>query len=604
MIAYKSKKKGMTGILDIAYECYRQDRRGSYNLDFNAFSTALNRAKLDLAPQEIDMLFDYLESSSCNGTVDYYAFVNSLKEGGTGDTRRNMVIEAFHRFDYKGQDVIDLRMIGVLFNPRNHFDVKGGRRTQDEIAAQFSDSLKIFTEINNNSGVVNFEKFIEFWEYLSPSVAKDSEFEEFLRAAFRYNELPNKGVRSKKSDIEKFEKKNKYAMESGNLRKGENPRLQGQLDNLRTQLSKGGPKKMFHFYQNMKHNDHDNDGKLVSREFIRTFGDMRLSFPESELFSMIQSLDTEKSGFISIPQFMCTFVPELNPARNQVVSDLLDALQSASDPNCVTLTNIKKFFFPRGHVDFISRKRADYDIKQEFFSMLNTFLGLSGGVHEIISKEILLQFFEIFSNAYPEDDEFCDILIGSFRMDKICGRSRVHSSHLDRYSDQDSVSANKSNLHAPFGTQEDLPGQKTPSIQSGYRGGHRNYESRPQSSQGDSVQGDYHNQYSNEKSQGRNSNRLDFKKARQERIENESQYGNNTPNRDEYRRPSHQSSHLHTPEAYRNSPKAFNHGETSGESRRHQNHHSSPYSNQAHSRSGHQGHEPTLEEVRHAIIHQ
>lgn len=193
MISYKAKRKGMTGILEIAQELYFVDRSENYMLDNGAFHSGLNRSKLELGAQEIDILFERFETTTRPGFLDYTDLINQLKYGGLNESRHEILQEFFAKLDHKAADVIDLRIMSNLFNARNHFDVKGGRRTQDEIDGQFKDALQIYSKISNGSSVVDYQGFVDFWSYLAPSVLKDTDFEYLARACFRFNELPNKG---------------------------------------------------------------------------------------------------------------------------------------------------------------------------------------------------------------------------------------------------------------------------------------------------------------------------------------------------------------------------------------------------------------------------
>jgi len=468
MIVYKAKKKGLTGLLEVAYECYVADKKKDFMLDRSGFTSALNRAKLDLGPQEIDSVFNYLESSSNPGLVDYESLVRDLKEGGLPQARRDMIADVFAKLDYKGAEVIDLRTLVNLFNAKNHYDVKGGRRTQDEMDLSFREAVHLYTQMNNGTATVDFLKFVDFWEYISPTILNENNFETLLRTAFRFNELPNRGQIKGKVNPKDEEVFNSHRQGDDGF---ENSRMMSQLENVRSQLAKGGPKKFITFYQMLKHNDHDHDGKLACKEFIKSFNDLRISMPEAEIIALFQYFDKKSSGFLDVPQFLCTFIPELNPMRLKVVQDLLSALAAPSNQQIILLSNVKKFFFPRGHPDFLQRKRPDYEIKDEFINMVNTFLGLSGGATEQVPRDIMLQFFEMMSNAYSNDTEFTDTLIGSFRMDKICTGSRPASSHLDNYSNADSVSVQRSRIQHPFGTQEDIPGafskKQIPSMRGG-----------------------------------------------------------------------------------------------------------------------------------------
>lgn len=468
MMSYKATRKGMTGLLEIAFECLNADRRGDSCLNFSSFSTALNRCNLELGQNEIESVFRYLESSRVPDHVEYFSMIEYLKNGGLNPNRRSILKDAFTKLDYKASQQVDLSVVVSLFNPRNHFDVKGGRKTQDEIQNEFKEAVHMFCELRGGNGVVNFNDFLDFWEYASPSVVNDNNFEAFIKQSFRYNELPNKKS-TKIGDIDKFEQRTASSAHSvtGSIKFPENSRVIGLMETLRNQLSKGGPKKHVQFYQALKHNDHDHDNKLAYKEFSKACHDLRVSLPDHELQTLFNAFDKKSNMFLDIPAFMCTFIPELNDRRQRTVDDLLGALSSPSEKSIVPLSQIKKFYYPRGHTDFTKKKRPDYEIKDEFFWLLSTFLQLSGGSQENIPRDLALQFFELYSNAFSSDDEFCDVLIGSFRMDRICNGTRPNSSHLEYYQHGDGVSVARSNISHPYSVAGDQPPVRPVSAQSG-----------------------------------------------------------------------------------------------------------------------------------------
>lgn len=325
---------------------------------------------------------------------------------------------------------------------------------------------------------------------------------------------------------------------------------------MRATLAKGGPRRFIQFYQTLKHNDHDHDGKVSCKEFVKSVQDLRLQIAENDVRAIFSGFDAKNVGFMEIAFFMCTFVPELSEQRLQVVQDLLTALAPKGKPDVVSMTNIKKFYFPRGHPDFLKRKRADYDIKDEFFQTLNTFLGLSGGVHEEIPVDIMLQFFEMMSNAYANADDFCDVLIGSFRMDKICGQN-LHGSSIrgdQSVGGSDAYSAKPSGIKHPFGTNQDMPaakmsrpqtGHQTPQVYNGF-GHHDHGEAygRPQTAdrrspaQADPVKASKNTQGSHEKPQFSREDQTPYRENRdngRRDMAEDSHRGDFTPARSSHR---------------------------------------------------------------------
>jgi hypothetical protein len=224
---------------------------------------------------------------------------------------------------------------------------------------------------------------------------------------------------------------------------------------LREQLTGKGPKGFILLYRSLKNNDYDADGKLSTKELIKALHDVRTELLDKEIINIFKVFDPSNSGFLSIAEFMNNFIPELNPRRRDVVEEVLDGLEGNSGK--LTFATIKKIFNARGHPDFHSGKKTDYDLKDEFFLVLNIFLSLSGGVNDFIPRDVLLQFFEIYSYAYTDDNYFENIMRGIFRMGKSTGFDPKKSTQYPESYENKSVHSQRTGerqsvKNAPFGT--------------------------------------------------------------------------------------------------------------------------------------------------------
>ena len=161
------------------------------------------------------------------------------------------------------------------------------------------------------------------------------------------------------------------------------------FEHLREQLSKRGPKGFVMLFRSIKTNDYDNDGKISCKEFIKSLSEIRIQLLEKETINVFKVFDPTNTGFISIVEFMSSFIPELNPRRRTVIEDLLNTLEGSTGGK-ITYTTIKKVFNPRGHPDFISNVKADYQIKDDFYLVLDAFLKLTVGVNDYIGRDVML----------------------------------------------------------------------------------------------------------------------------------------------------------------------------------------------------------------------
>lgn len=85
-----------------------------------------------MSDEDIESIFYYLEVPGLRGRMDYGLLIKDLT-AGFNNFRTGIVRSTFDRLDYQDTGKFDIRMLKELFNPRNHFDVKTGRKTTEEV---------------------------------------------------------------------------------------------------------------------------------------------------------------------------------------------------------------------------------------------------------------------------------------------------------------------------------------------------------------------------------------------------------------------------------------------------------------------------------------
>jgi hypothetical protein len=84
-------------------------------------------------------------------------------------------------------------MLKDLFNAWNHFDVKTGRRTGEEVLSDFNTAVDLYVSARSGSWKARSEHFLRFFELISPAIENNNHFESFCTLCFRWNEIPRKG---------------------------------------------------------------------------------------------------------------------------------------------------------------------------------------------------------------------------------------------------------------------------------------------------------------------------------------------------------------------------------------------------------------------------
>lgn len=387
----------------------------------------MNCLKVDLTKDELEAVAKYFQSAK--GNINYTLLLSDLT-AGFSTYRAGIVRESFDRLDYTEKGQFDLRMLKELFNPRNHPEVRSGRKTSDEVTSEFYGAINAYIDSQKGSSLIKIEGYIDFWKQLSPHIDSDLVFEGILKNSFRFNELPRKNKLEAPSPS--FQQNNlpvydnerthptdsiKYTIYPNSDKNVSKNYIFAIFDHMKKQLSKRGPKGLMQLYRTFKCNDYDGDGRLSCKEFTKSLHEMRVELLEKETINIFKVFDSQQSGFVNISEFMSSFIPELNEKRASGVQSLLDMLSGNSD--VISYKALKKSYYPRGHPDFLSNKRADYHIREEFFGILDSFLTLTGGINDEISRDLLLQFFEIYSFAYEDDALFTMIISGTFRLAKL-----------------------------------------------------------------------------------------------------------------------------------------------------------------------------------------
>jgi Ca2+-binding EF-hand superfamily protein len=77
-----------------------------------------------------------------DGTVDYDELMRSVV-GEMNNNRKALVRRAFEKIDRNGNGIIEMDDIKGVYNGKMHPDVKSGKKTEDEVLAEFLDTFEL-----------------------------------------------------------------------------------------------------------------------------------------------------------------------------------------------------------------------------------------------------------------------------------------------------------------------------------------------------------------------------------------------------------------------------------------------------------------------------
>ena len=157
---------------------------------------------MSLTDAEVKKLFDIFDKDH-SGQIDYDEFLSGIV-GEMNDFRVAIVKKAFDKLDKNHNGVIELDDIRGTYSARKHPDVLSGKKTEDEVLAEFLDTFEYhFSFLNSEKtrdSVVNLEEFIEYYNNISMIIDDDQYFELMMTNAWNLDNKPNYGKGWKNTD--------------------------------------------------------------------------------------------------------------------------------------------------------------------------------------------------------------------------------------------------------------------------------------------------------------------------------------------------------------------------------------------------------------------
>ena len=181
------KKRGIRGIMAMRRAFIIADDNDSKTLTLPEFIKFCHDYRMPLSGNEINNLFEEFDTNK-NGEINYEEFVSAFV-GEMNERRKQLITILFETFDKNKKGVIDLDDIRNSYNPNNHPDVVSGKKTEDEILAEFLDFLQyhfslLKSDKEQEINKINIEEFLAFFNNISAGVEDDDYFENIIKSGF------------------------------------------------------------------------------------------------------------------------------------------------------------------------------------------------------------------------------------------------------------------------------------------------------------------------------------------------------------------------------------------------------------------------------------
>ena len=115
------------------------DDDNTKSLTFENFNKYINNFLVPLSRNQVISLFKLYDKQN-SGVINYDSLINDIV-GKMSDSRRSIVYNAFDKLDIDKKGVINMNVIRGGFNPKGHPDYINGKRTEDDILAEFLDNF-------------------------------------------------------------------------------------------------------------------------------------------------------------------------------------------------------------------------------------------------------------------------------------------------------------------------------------------------------------------------------------------------------------------------------------------------------------------------------
>ena len=176
-------QRGYIGIMSMRRTFMLVDENSTKEISFDEFEKIFKAYRYDLSETEINNLFNYFDKEG-NGYIKYEEFLNELCNN-LNHFRKDILKQVFNKLDEKEKGFITVGIIRHEYNPKGNPLVRQGKRSEDEILAEFLDVLEYHfnllieknEDIDVNELEVDFEEFCNFYKNISLCIEDDKYFE-------------------------------------------------------------------------------------------------------------------------------------------------------------------------------------------------------------------------------------------------------------------------------------------------------------------------------------------------------------------------------------------------------------------------------------------
>uniref|UniRef100_A0A1I7YGF1 Calcyphosin-like protein n=2 Tax=Steinernema glaseri TaxID=37863 RepID=A0A1I7YGF1_9BILA len=156
----------------------------------------------------------------------------------------------------------------------------------------------------------------------------------------------------------------------------------------------------------------DNENRSLDlAEFTKGVHDFGVKIKDSDIKSLFESLDKDKSGSISFDEFLIALRPPMSQARLNLIDKAFQKLDKTGD-GVVTVDDMEGVYEHRRHPQFISGEKSKEEIFQQFLRNFE----IGGHVDGRVTKEEFVNYYAGISAAIDTDIYFDLMMRNSWKL--------------------------------------------------------------------------------------------------------------------------------------------------------------------------------------------
>ena len=284
-------------MLDLSNTFKAFDTDGSGSLSWEEFCNVFQQCGLAASPQDIRAIFLELDRNG-DGQISYEEFLLLLR-GDLSKQRRTLITKIFETVDSNFDGVISMEDIGKCFNPKNHPDVKSGRKSANGFMQEF---LQSFSSVSD-TGYVNLQQFIDYYANIS-AFDDDIKFKETVEAVWILKSDNAAALKSGNGAGNNKTIVNAHQSNIGSLLMENDGGTSKNMELLRDQLLARGARGIVGLQRKFRIMDDDGSKSLNLAEFKKGMKECSLNLTEQQLNSLFAFFDKDRSGTISFDEFI------------------------------------------------------------------------------------------------------------------------------------------------------------------------------------------------------------------------------------------------------------------------------------------------------------